>query len=701
MKERVLIFSALPYANGPLHLGHMAGAYVPYDAFRRFNILMGKEVISVSGSDEHGTPITVRAMKENKTPQEIAKQYHEINKEIFRRMYIEFSTYIETSSNIHKDTVEKFLRKLMDNGYIYEGQMVQPFCEHDNMFLPDRYVVGKCPHCGYEKARGDQCENCGSTLEPSELINPLCVLCGNPPVFKETKHLFFKLSALQEKMEAYINGNIHWRENVLYFSRNFIESGLKDRPITRDLDWGVEVPFPEYNNKKVYVWFEALIGYLTGTRETLNSLEEAKKWWSDPQIKQYYFMGKDNIPFHSIIWPAMLLAHGEYQLPYFIAANEYLNLQGSKFSKSSNVGFFMPELLDRYDPEYIRFGIYYNLPEGHDSDFSLEEFENKVNTELIDKYGNFINRALIMLFKNGPVSFDECSFNDLDLEAIKFARSKNLAIIENMEKVRIRDAFREWMELARYANVYITNRKPWEPCKSKNADCNGALYTLGFISYILASNGQIFLPKSSEKVLQWMGFNSPVYLNKDPQLPVMKVIIKPEKLFEKISSKEKLPLNFVVAKVKEVMPHPDADKLYILKLQIGGEERTIVSGIRDSYREDELIGRKIIIIRNLKPAKIRGVVSNGMLLATEYNNRTYLLKPPDDAVDGDKVDIPDFEITDEQISIEDFRKYTLETKKQGEEIIATLNIKNKNLPFTVKGKVVTVDGDVPEGLKIK
>jgi len=701
MKERRLIFSALPYANGPLHLGHMAGAYVPYDAFRRFNILMDREVISVSGSDEHGTPITVRAMKENKTPEEIAKYYHKINKEIFEKMYIEFSTYIETSWEIHKETVFNFIKRLMENGYIYKGKMVQPYCEHDKMFLPDRYITGKCPRCGYEKARGDQCENCGATLEPSELIDPVCIICKNPPVFKETDHLFFKLSALQKEMESYINSNEHWRENVIFFSKNFISSGLKDRPITRDLEWGVDAPFTEMKGKKIYVWFEALIGYLTGTRVTLNSFKDAENWWSDPEVKQYYFMGKDNIPFHSIIWPAMLIAHGNYQLPYFIAANEYLNFQGSKFSKSANVGFFMPELLDKYDPEYLRFGIYYNLPEGHDSDFSIEEFENKVNTELIDKYGNFINRALILLFKNGPVSFDESLFNEIDIEAMKIARQKHNSFIENMEKVRIRDAFREWMELARYANVYITNRKPWDACKTRGPNCSASLYTLGFLSYILAMDAQVFLPKSSEKVLNWMGFTTPLRINTDPQIPVFKVVTKPEKLYEKIQSKEAIPLDLVVAEIINAKPHPNADKLYVLDLNIGNENRTIVSGIRDSYTETELVGRKIVIIRNLKPANIRSITSNGMLLATEYEGKTYLLTPPEKSKSGDKVTLDDLEIINQEISIEEFKKYSLQTQREGNQTIAVLYHKGRKIPLKVNDENIVVDDKVPEGLKIK
>jgi methionyl-tRNA synthetase (EC 6.1.1.10) len=396
VKEKVFVFAALPYVNSSLHLGHIAGAYLPYDVFRRFLKLRGYDVISTSGSDEHGTPITVKSIREGIPPEKIVEKYHKLNLEIFRKMNIEFDAYIETSSELHKEITSKFLVTLKNKDYIYEAEMTQPFCVKENIFLADRYVKGKCPYCGYEEATGDQCENCGRTLEPGELIDPLCIFDLTTPEFRQTKHLFFRLSKLQEDLEKYIDSRANWRQNVLNFTRNFISGGLKDRPITRDLNWGVDVPFPGYENKKIYVWFEALIGYITGVSTVLDSQEDALAMWKNPNLRYYHFVGKDNIVFHSIIWPGMLLAHGNMILPYFVAANEFLNFRGEKFSKSKGTGFSMIQLLERYDPEFIRFGVLYNLPEEHDADFTIEEFENRVNTELIDKFGNFVNRALIL-----------------------------------------------------------------------------------------------------------------------------------------------------------------------------------------------------------------------------------------------------------------------------------------------------------------
>ncbi len=700
MKEKVFIFVALPYANGPLHLGHIAGAYLPYDAFRRFMILTGREVISASGSDEHGTPITIRAIKDGITPKEVATKFHNINSQIFRSMDIRFDAYIETSSEMHKKVVKDFITTLIKNNYIYEGKMVQPYCPHDKMFLPDRYVKGKCPKCGYENARGDQCENCGATLEPYELINPVCILDGYTPEFRETKHLFFKLSDFQDKLEKFISERNYWRDNVLKYSRNFISQGLKDRPITRDLEWGVEVPFPGYENKKIYVWFEALIGYITGTVKALGDYEKALDLWKDKSIRHYYFMGKDNIPFHSIIWPAMLMAEGHYNLPYYVAANEYLNFQGEKFSKSGGIGISMPTLLENYDPEYIRFGVFYNLPEGHDSDFSLEEFQNKVNSELIDKFGNFVNRALILSFKKGKISRDQIAQNTLDQEAEKYMRNSIKTIIQNMENVNIREAFKTWLDLARYSNIFITERKPWEACKKDDANCLSSIYTSMKIVFTLAVTGQIFLPKTSEKVLSWLGYKEPVPIKEDLDYPIAYVAQKPEKLFEKISSRN-INISLKVARVENVADHPNAEKLYLLDLDLGKEKRRIISGIKDSYTKDQLLNKKIVIVSNLKPATIRGEKSNGMLLAAEEDNVVHLVIAPDDSLPGTEIKIGDYSIIDNEISIDEFKKHEILTYLKDGEIIPALKDNNNFVPLTVNGKYLKLDGKVKEGIRIK
>jgi methionyl-tRNA synthetase len=700
VKDKVFVFVALPYANGALHLGQLAGAYIPYDTFRRFVKLRGYEVIAASGSDEHGTPITIKSIREGIPPQEIASKFHGINSEIFRKMDIEFDAYIETSSNLHREIVSDFLKKLMEEGFIYESEMVQPFCVKENIFLADRYIKGKCPHCGYESATGDQCENCGSTLEPSELIDPVCIFDLTTPEFRKTKHLFFRLSNLQESLLAYIQSKDYWRQNVLRYSRNFIEEGLKDRPITRDLGWGVDVPFKGYEDKKVYVWFEALIGYITGVATVVGSVEKAMSLWEDKQIRHFYFMGKDNIAFHSIIWPGMLLSHGKLQLPYFVAANEYLNFRGEKFSKSRGTGISMPEMLEKYDSEFIRFGVLYNLPEEHDSDFSVEEFENKVNTELIDKFGNFVNRALILAFKHGQVSLDQIAQNELDIDAERMMQDSISKVINEMENVNIRNAFRTWLELVYFGNGYITRRKPWELCKSENANCNAAIYTGTKLVFALALTGQIFLPKTSKKILSWLGYPDSVPISEHVNFPVAKLVVKPERLFEKIKGRQ-LSLKLVVARVEEVSDHPNAEKLYLLDLNLGGERRRIVSGIKDSYSKDALKGKKIVIVSNLKPASIRGELSKGMLLAAEDEGGVHLVLAPGSSADGEEVRIGNVETDDSEITIEEFRKINIRTVKKDGSTVPALFLDNKPIYLEVREGNLVVDGSPSEGLKVK
>jgi methionyl-tRNA synthetase len=700
VKEKVLVFAALPYVNSSLHLGQIAGAYLPYDVFRRFLKLRGYDVIATSGSDEHGTPITVKSIREGVPPEEIVKKFHELDLEIFKSLGIEFDAYIETSSTLHKEITAKFLKKLMDNGYIYEAEMTQPFCVKEDIFLADRYVQGKCPYCGYELATGDQCENCGRTLEPNELLNPICIFDQTTPDFRQTKHLFFRLSNLQKDLMEYINSKVTWRQNVLNFSRNFIASGLKDRPITRDLNWGVEVPFPGYENKRIYVWFEALLGYLTGVASVLGNQEDALNLWKDKSIKYYHFIGKDNIVFHSIIWPGMLIAHGEMTLPHYVAANEFLNYQGQKFSKSRGTGYTVLQLLEKYDPEFLRFGVLYNLPEEHDSDFSVEEFENRVNTELIDKFGNFVNRALVLAFKKGPVSSDQIAQNEVDREAEMIIRKSMSQIIKDMEEIHIRNAFRTWLDLAYYGNSYITNRKTWDACRKDDANCNAAIYTGVKLVYALAVSGQIFLPKTSKKILSWLGYEEPVELKEDLYFPVAKLVTKPDRLYEKITNKQ-LSLRLRVAEVERVTDHPNAEKLYLLDLNLGDGKRRIVSGIKNYYDKDSLRGKKIVIVSNLKPATIRGEASNGMLLAAEDETGIHLVLAPDGATPGEEVRIGDMQIDPSEISIEEFRKFVIKTTSRNSKVVPALFIEEKPIYLEVPSGTLVLDGSPKEGIRIK
>ena len=487
---------------------------------------------------------------------------------------------------------------------------------------------------------------------------------------------------------------------MLNFSRNFISGGLKDRPITRDLNWGVDVPFPGYENKKIYVWFEALIGYLTGVSTVLDSQEEALALWKDPDLRYYHFVGKDNIVFHSIIWPGMLLAHGNMTLPYYVAANEFLNFRGEKFSKSKGTGFSMIQLLERYDSEFIRFGALYNLPEEHDADFSIEEFESRINTELIDKFGNFVNRALILAFKKGPISIDQIAQNDLDTEAENRIRNSIATIIREMDGVHIRNAFRAWLDLAYYGNSYITNRKPWEQCKKDDANCNAAIYTGVKIVFALAVSGQMFLPVTSKKILSWLGYGEQVELKDDLELPVSRLTSKPDKLFEKIVSNT-INLRLQIAQVREVQDHPNAEKLYLLDLDLGESNRRIVSGIKGSYSRDALKGKKIVVVTNLKPASIRGETSNGMLLAAEDEQGIHLVLAPESAKNGEEVKIGDLQTDPSEISIEKFRKLVIRTVKRGSDTVPALFINEKELYLEISGGRLILDGSPGEGLVIK
>ncbi len=700
MKERVYIFAALPYANNPLHLGHIAGAYLPYDVFRRFMKLRGFEVIASSGSDEHGTPITIQSIRTGVPPNEIAEKYHKIDLDIFGKMGIEFDAYIETSSKLHKEITSRFLKRLMEKGYIYESEMTQPFCLQENIFLADRYVMGKCPNCGYEEATGDQCENCGQTLEPNELIDPLCIFDKTKPEFRKTKHLFFKLSSVQGELLEYIESREGWRQNVLRFSRNFISKGLKDRPLTRDLSWGVEVPFDGYEDKRIYVWFEALIGYITGIASALGSEEDAFLSWNNKELKYYHFIGKDNIAFHSIIWPGMLIAHGDMVLPHEVVANEFLNYQGAKFSKSKGTGFSMPQLLERYDPEFIRFGVLYNLPEEHDSDFSIDEFENRVNTELIDKFGNFVNRALTLAFKRGTVNADQIAQNELDLEAEKTISESISSIIGEMNEIHIRNAFRKWLDLAHYGNSYITSRKTWDACKKDDSNCNAAIYTGAKLVFALAVTGQIFLPKTSKRILSWLGYDEPVELKEDLSYPVARIVGKPEKLFEKIVEKT-LNIELRIARIEDVRDHPNAERLYVLDLDLGDTKRRIVSGIKNSYTKESLIGKKIVIVSNLKPAEIRGERSNGMLLAAEDDKGIHLVFAPENAIPGELIGIKDYRIDSSEISIEEFRKFSIKTVKRDSDVVPAIFLGNDMIFLEVQNGRLILDGAPSEGLRIK
>lgn len=709
---KILVCVAWPYSDGPLHLGHIYGAYLPADIFARYHRMVGNSVIMVSGSDEHGTPITFAAEKEGVSPAEISERYHRINVQIFEKLGISFDNYSRTSSQNHKEVVRDFFMHLYNRGYIYEGEMVSPYCPTCKRFLPDRYVEGTCPHCGYEHARGDQCDNCGRTLDPQELVNPRCRICGSTPEFRKTKHLFFSLSKFEENLKEWISGKDYWRENVRKFSYNFISSGLKDRAITRDIDWGVEVPLPGYEHKRIYVWFEAVIGYLSSTIEYSRKVGNENLWkdfWLDSSARHYYFIGKDNIPFHTIIWPAMLMAHGDLVLPYDVPANEYLKLEGGKFSKSSGYGIFMPQILEKFDPDVVRFYSALNLPEIHDSDFSWEDFYSKVNTELIDKFGNFVHRVLKFTksrYGRIPPLYD---MDEDDFAAINRIRETGEAMSRFIEGVELKKAIKEWLSLVYFGNQYFDRSAPWDVCKNDDRRCSTKLHISLMIVKALAIYGYPFIPFTSQKIWKMLGNRDNIsgYRWIDAVLPLEQLHIpEPEILFKKlnyISFENWNKLDIRVAKIVDVKDHPNADRLYLLTVSLGNETRNLVAGLKAHYKPEELLNKHVLILYNLEPAEIRGQISQGMILAAD-DGLTVSLLLPTEKVEGKKVKLRDYQ--GENASIIKHREFT-KMKFEVAKVISTGKksilygsreyILDEEIPQDMLGKytVIFFEGDMP------
>ena len=513
MPERIFVAVAWPYANGPLHLGHIAGCYLSADIFARYHRMKGNEVLMVSGSDTHGTPITIRADQEGITPQEVVERYHAMFLESWQKLGITFDLFTTTNTENHEKVVHDVFKSLHDKGYIYTDNMLLAYCAQCDRYLPDRYVEGTCPHCGHTRARGDQCDNCGQTLDPQELIDPRCAICGATPEFRESEHFFLKLSAFEKPLLEWVEKQGYWRNNVKNFTRQFLRDGLKDRAISRDLSWGVPLPLDGYDSKRIYVWFEAVIGYLSAAIEWAD--QHGGSWedfWKDPDTKSYYFIGKDNIPFHSIIWPAIIMAYDKgLNLPYDVPANEFLSLENRKFSTSQNWAVWLPDYLERYDPDPLRYLLSINMPESGDSDFSWSEFVRRNNEELVATYGNLVNRVLSFTYRNfdGKVPGIQL-LDEVDEGLLRTARETMESVDESLYNCRFKAAVTQAFGLAQEANRYLDTKAPWKSIK-EDRDQAGASLTVAMQAInCLKTILYPFMPFSSQKVHEFLGFDGPI-----------------------------------------------------------------------------------------------------------------------------------------------------------------------------------------------
>lgn len=652
--KRVLVTSALPYANGPVHIGHMAGVYIPADIYVRYLRLKGKDVLFIGGSDEHGVPITIRARKEGVTPQDIVDKYHGIIKKSFQDFGISFDVYSRTSSETHRKTASDFFRKLYEKGEFEEKTSEQYYDQEAKMFLADRYIMGECPHCGNPNAYGDQCESCGTSLSPTELKNPRSTISGNPPVMKETTHWYLPLNKHEEWLRKWIlEDHKEWKTNVYGQCKSWLDMGLQPRAVSRDLDWGVPVPVDGAEGKVLYVWFDAPIGYISNTIEIRP--DDWETWWKDETTKLVHFIGKDNIVFHCIVFPAMLKADGSYILPENVPANEFLNLESDKISTSRNWAVWLHEYLTDFPgkQDVLRYVLTANAPETKDNDFTWKDFQARNNNELVAILGNFINRALVLTQKyadNKVPALGELTEYDKETLA-EFTNVKN-GIEQMLETYRFRDALKEAMNLARIGNKYLADTEPWKTAKTDMSRTHTILNISLQITANLAIAFEPFLPHSTEKILKFI--NSEKFgwelLGRTDLLSVGHELNPSELLFEKIeddvieaqiqklldtkkaneaseykanpireniefSDFEKLDIR--VGTVLECVKVPKADKLLKFTIADGLENRTIVSGIAQHYAPEDLVGKQVCFVANLAPRKLKGIESQGMILSAE------------------------------------------------------------------------------------
>ncbi|GGD47923.1 methionine--tRNA ligase [Muriicola marianensis] len=673
--SRYTITAALPYTNGPIHIGHLAGVYIPADIYARFLRLTGREVAFVCGSDEHGFAIPMKAKKEGVTPKELIDKYHGMIKRSFEDFGITFDNYSRTSAPVHHKTASDFFHRMYEQGDFVEETTAQLYDEKEQQFLADRFVTGTCPKCGFEEAYGDQCENCGSSLNATDLINPKSTLSGAKPTLKETKHWFLPLERYEDFLKNWIleDHKTDWKPNVYGQCKSWIDDGLKPRAVTRDLDWGIPVPVKGGEGKVLYVWFDAPIGYISSTKEWAE--REGKDWrpyWQDKNTKLVHFIGKDNIVFHCIIFPSMLKAHGDYILPENVPANEFLNLEGQKLSTSKNWAVWLHEYLEDFpaSQDVLRYTLTANAPETKDNDFTWADFQARNNNELVAIFGNFVNRVVVLSGKyfDGTVP-SPAALNEEDRETLDSMRKFPHSITDSLERYRFREAGQELMNLARLGNKYLADQEPWKVIKSDPSRVGTIMHTALQIAAALAVLSEPFLPFSSEKLKKMLNFGRlKPGLNWD-SISAMEVLLpenhklgEPELLFRKIEDKEieaqleKLratrdanesnnknimpqketityedfsKMDMRVGTILEAEKMPKTKKLMVLKVDTGLDQRTIVSGIAEHFTPDEILGKKVTVLVNLAPRPLRGVESQGMILMAEDSEGKLTFLNPD------------------------------------------------------------------------
>ncbi len=664
--KRYLVTAALPYANGPVHIGHLAGVYIPADIYTRYLRLKKEDVIFVCGSDEHGVPITIKARKEGVKPQQIVDQYHELNKKSFKDFGISFSIYHRTTEKTHYETASEFFTVLYEKNEFIERTSEQYFDEEANQFLADRYITGTCPHCSYENAYGDQCENCGTSLSPTDLIKPKSMISGNKPVLKETKHWYLPLGKYEPFLKKWIlEENKHWKVNVYGQCKSWLDGGLEPRAVTRDLDWGIPVPLDEAAGKVLYVWFDAPIGYISATKDLTDKWAD---YWKKDDTRMVHFIGKDNIVFHCIIFPSMLKAEGTFILPENVPANEFLNLENDKISTSRNWAVWLHEYLEEFKDkqDILRYVLCANAPETKDNDFTWKDFQARNNNELVAILGNFVNRTLVLTHKyfDGlvPDIKDPDSYAQEVLNEIASFREK---VAANLDQFHFREALKEAMNLARLGNKYLAETEPWILIKTNKEKVGTILNVSLQITANLSIILEPFLPFSVKKIAAFLNLKGLSWADigiKDLLKPGQS-INQPSLLFEKIEDKtinyqlEKLAgikkmneqtaagiepqketitydefskMDIRIARILEAEKVPETTKLVKLSLDTGLDKRTVVSGIAEYFKPEDLVGKQVCLLANLAPRKIRGIESHGMILLAEESDGKLIMVTPDE-----------------------------------------------------------------------